>query len=159
MKTKFIEGTNKQYSIREEGKVISHKKSGDKVLKIVKGQVSLSVHGVSTNVFISYLLKQYFNYFMCKSCNTKVKGNEKKRSLCVKCKVTVKESNARYFKTLSPLSKQKRRKYKRESRLKLKDFYIREKLNVSNIPISKELIQAKRQQLLLHRELKKKNHE
>ena len=109
MKTKFIEGTNKQYSIREEGKVISHKKSGDKVLKIVKGQVSLSVHGVSTNVFISYLLKQYFNYFMCKSCNTKVKGNEKKRSLCVKCKVTVKESNARYFKTLSPLSKQKRR--------------------------------------------------
>lgn len=154
MKSHFIKDTNEKYSIREDGIIISHKKKGDKIIKTYKGFAVLSVNNTRINVFITYLIKTYFNYFLCKSCNSKVQGNEKKRTLCNKCKISVKESNAKYFKNITDLGKKKRLLYKRKSIIELKDFYIKDKLKVTNINIPKEIIQSKRQQLLFHRQLK-----
>tara|TARA_R110000851_G_scaffold296262_1_gene451328 strand:- start:1920 stop:2423 length:504 start_codon:yes stop_codon:yes gene_type:complete len=154
MKSHFIKDTNEKYSIREDGILISHKKKGDKIIKTFKGFAVLSVNNRRINVFITYLIKTYFNYFLCKSCNTKVQGNDKKRTLCNKCKISVKESNAKSFKNITDLGKKKRLLYKRKAILELKVFYIKDKLKVTNINIPKEIIESKRQQLLLHRALK-----
>jgi hypothetical protein len=155
MKTKFIKGTNKKYSIREDGSIISHKKSGDKLLNPCRQSVSLSVNGVKINAFVPFLVKKHFNYFICKKCNKKSKGSTLNVTLCKNCKVSVKESNSRYNKKLSPAQKEKKKKYKAHARKTLKTFYINDKLKAYNNSLPKEVIELKRQQLKLHRELKK----
>lgn len=79
METKFIEGTNEQYSIREDGNVISHflKTRGvnsyrDKVLPVYNhNNCFIYINGKKKTVSIKLLLFKYFNFITCYKCNSK----------------------------------------------------------------------------------------
>jgi len=80
METKFIEGTNEQYSIREDGVVISHylrtrgiNSYRDKILpKHIHNTGSIYINGKKKTVSFPYLLHEYFGYKFCIKCNNKV---------------------------------------------------------------------------------------
>lgn len=100
MKTKFIEGTNKQYSIREDGVFTRYytinyninTKNFDKtifkeeILKDKKGTVYIGNHKrISTNK----LLRQYFKQVYCIKCKVKVEDltvGKRTKSICINCK-------------------------------------------------------------------------
>jgi hypothetical protein len=102
MKTKFIEGTNEQYSIREDGIVIKHYYlTYNQYLKTPKILNKISYPAISkiTNVVsitlsnnkhksfaVATLLKNYFGFYYCKSCNTKVFSKQFRYSVCKKCR-------------------------------------------------------------------------
>ncbi len=82
MQTKFIEGTNEQYSIREDGVVIKHYKKQrisnvitinvetNNIIKILKGNcVNIHFNGKPKRLSISKLLFVYFGYAICNQCN------------------------------------------------------------------------------------------
>jgi hypothetical protein len=99
METKFIEGTNQQYSIREDGVVISHyrhlKVHGvysiiykNKILKESKSsknckQVILRINNKNKTIKIKKLLIEHFNNIKCKYCDTNITIS--KNELCLKC--------------------------------------------------------------------------
>jgi len=79
LETKFIEGTNEQYSIRNDGEVIGHKKNI--LLKKHRNHVCL---GSSKNkVCVSALLKKYFNFTLCTKCKKRI--FELNRCKCEDC--------------------------------------------------------------------------
>lgn len=111
MKTKFIENTNEQYSIREDGVVIKHykkfysKKRGHRIIfkdeevKVSKVNKSVNIYynKINKNITIKQLLFKYFNYCICKKCNFKIKENLP-QGICSNClKLNIKESKKKYF--------------------------------------------------------------
>jgi hypothetical protein len=86
LQTKFIKGTDEQYSIREDGVVISHYRICfsslyNKSYKIVKDKmmkttadhrVGVCIEGKKTSVSTIQLLIEYFNFHYCKKCNSKI---------------------------------------------------------------------------------------
>lgn len=81
LKTKFIEGTNNQYSIRNDGEVIMHYKltwkgnktaiSVDKIMrKYCNTYVTISKEGKNICLVINTLLIKYFNYKLCTKCGS-----------------------------------------------------------------------------------------
>jgi hypothetical protein len=98
METKFIEGTNEQYSIREDGNVIQHYKKhrvsntridkiyNDKIVTILKGNcVDITTTTGVIRFSINTLTLLYFNFIFCKKCNTKFTPSLK-TLFCNKCK-------------------------------------------------------------------------
>ena len=97
METKFIEGTNEQYSIREDGVVIQHYKYTwkgnityslkNKYVKVYKNnQVYLVSKTKRLGVTINTLLKNHFGTYICVSCKKiyKCKNVEFKCNTCKK---------------------------------------------------------------------------
>jgi hypothetical protein len=94
METKFIEGTNEQYSIREDGVVIIHYKFNCKgnisykesfLKKHVKSHcVFLRKNKKNISFSINTLLLKYFNYKLCLKCS--IKMHNKKENYCISCK-------------------------------------------------------------------------
>lgn len=98
LQTKFIEGTNEQYSIREDGVVISHYRLRhtplndmyfmifkNKELKLLKDtRVNITIKNVRKSVSVKKLLFEYFKYSVCKECDTKVEKYLKK-NICKTC--------------------------------------------------------------------------
>lgn len=73
LQSKFIEGTNNQYSIRNDGVIISHKTN--KELRPNKnGKVTLSMGAkkLQKTCTITKLLKEYFEGVKCHHCNSLV---------------------------------------------------------------------------------------
>jgi hypothetical protein len=104
MKTKFIEGTDEQYSIREDGAVIRHylKKGNNQFIKNTliyedvlmtykqecrgRGEM-VAINTLSRKVIQLYknsTLHKYFGFIICPECNKKIKL-EKYRRLCENC--------------------------------------------------------------------------
>jgi len=91
MKSHFIEGTNKQYSIREDGVVIRHYSHTnrntiffkEKKLNIHNKQSFIYINKKKTTVTISFLMFDYFGYRSCNTCNCKI--FYKKQKTCNKC--------------------------------------------------------------------------
>lgn len=166
MKTKFIKGTNKKFSIREDGIVLTNYR----VYKNGKKDYSYNVEIHPSNKHFSLyigngkrlgrtqnsLLKEYFNLVICVRCK-EIKKPRKKDSLkCVECeKKRIKLRNKRHLKYIVEKN--------RKARIDLKDRYLINVLNrhlkkdmkikIGDVP--KELLETKRLQLKLHRELKK----
>jgi hypothetical protein len=81
LQTKFIEGTNEQYSIREDGAVFKNH-----VVRIIEGKEHIiykrtqrKISGSSMNITkykistsIKILIFNHFGYCICKKCNKKV---------------------------------------------------------------------------------------
>jgi hypothetical protein len=100
LQTKFIEGTNKQYSIREDGVVTRHYKKnrggsitfGDIIIKCQKNGYEIYFNSIPKLITKSNLLHQTFGHILCRDCNQKmiqyrvVKENivSQKCSLCLK---------------------------------------------------------------------------
>ena len=170
MKTKFIEGTNKQYSIREDGEVIRHykytwtrKKTYKEGImpKYGKNKTHVTINDLNSNkngsFSINTLLRKYFNTFKCVQCSI-IKPNNFKRS-CV-CNECLKNNVSSY-------NKRTRSKYRESNKLSckkaienLKPYYVAGTLRgykekyVSHKLLDEKIIESKRQQLLLHRTIK-----
>lgn len=116
MKTKFIEGTNKQYSIREDGAVFIHYKMQritntrkDKVIKyykltVLKGNcVNININGIRKRISVNTLLFKNFGYKICKICN-KASNTVNHDIICKKCsneskKIRTRKASKKYKKT------------------------------------------------------------
>ncbi len=67
LESKFIEDTNNQYSIRNDGVVISNRKN----IILVKTNNYVCL-GSSKKMCVSVLLKQYFGFKLCTKCNKQI---------------------------------------------------------------------------------------
>jgi len=94
METKFIEGTNEQYSIREDGVVIRHYKKeknnivhyNNKFLKLQnKNMYELYFDGVCKKISRNTLLKKMFNYVFCNKCDNRITSSSRQIT-CNNCK-------------------------------------------------------------------------
>ena len=155
METKFIEGTNNQYLIREDGVVLQCYKyntelntvcTTKKISTLNLGiKSSLSLH--STN----RLLLKYFGYIICKYCNQKKQIIHSKD----KCKTCYKKEDKIFGK-----SPKKREYSKRYSKNKTKDIskqYTCQILGIKTSELTEELYQLHKSTLKLKREICQKN--
>jgi hypothetical protein len=89
METKFIEGTNQQYSIREDGFIIEHCysiKMDIIVSHYDKTTLSCILHTPKKKwVAINTLLYKAFNYRLCTHCKTQIFN--KNKYLCETCTI------------------------------------------------------------------------
>jgi hypothetical protein len=81
LQTKFIEGTNEQYSIREDGAVFRNytnrkmKGTDNKLYKTVqmrKRKECVIIHNYKVSTSIKFLVFEHFGYCFCKQCNKKL---------------------------------------------------------------------------------------
>lgn len=159
METKFIEGTNEQYSIREDGvvtrhykykgrKEYNHKIKEDVIIEYKKhptrncNYIVVSSNYKVFNWFKNSLLAKYFNIIICPNCNKIIKTTVHIR-VCDKC---IKE-------TLNNLSKKWRKNNPELSKLSMnKSYYknyhkykadILEKAKIKRINITKNYVASK----------------
>ena len=110
LQTKFIEGTDEQYSIREDGVVFRHyifyhNHSTNKIHKVFKElQLKKTIYPtysirIGTKVHIiskAKTLLKHFGFKYCKKCNQKIHINENCNDLlCKECKI---ESVKKHYK-------------------------------------------------------------
>jgi hypothetical protein len=156
METKFIEGTNKQYSIREDGVVIQHYKFtwAGNIAKSFKEKeliackypsissnayfVRIQINKKQHNVFINSLLITYFNKAKCPKCNVEYKRTIKKVQSCPSC--------------LKKNHRDKNIEYKKNCVL----HYSKLCMTATNINISEELYNLHKQTLKIKRLLSEK---
>lgn len=187
MKTKFIEGTNNQFSVREDGNVIrNYKWKGRKeygnieykkvILKYKKhpkrkvDYLAVRCNNKTFNWFKNSLLSNYFNFIVCPQCNDKIQTDKHIR-VCSECiKKNVYNKNFKWKKNnkeLYRLSQKKHyNKFKENYRelannktKSLKDSYVISKLKIPTIFSNDNIINLKRNQLMLHREFKKEKYD
>ena len=121
LESKFIEGTNNQYSIRNDGVVISHYSLSGGVLtkrekliskKLKKNQIyksyisTIYIQGIQRDIRIETLLFKYFNIQTCRECEEEIINN-KRTYLCPSCKKSHTSVNQDKWKTKNP-DKQKK---------------------------------------------------
>jgi hypothetical protein len=165
METKFIEGTNEQYSIREDGVVISHKRKKDKILAIgikkkqeYKAQTVAIYYpnGKTTSERIETLLFKHFNINVCRECNCKFK-NIKRKYFCTICikkhwLINVKNWSSKNPDKVKEINKKSNAKRRKD----LTTNYIRSVLNLKKSECSDELIELERTNIQIKRLLAKK---
>lgn len=154
MKSKYIEGTNEKYSIREDGAIISNYKNKKKQIAIINNKVHITINNIRRKRSITLLFFKYFNSFYCRHCNQLIKNSNKPQFICKKCrrKQTDKNRDAHYQRN-KDIYKLRKRKHVKTLSLS----YVNTLLNCKKCDnISDNIINAKRQQLLLYRQLKNK---
>jgi hypothetical protein len=101
LETKFIEGTNNQYSIRNDGVVIQHFKyhatgrtlfKERELIKFKNGSCTLTLNKRNVSFSLRANLKKYFNIKYCTDCNCLVEFTNNSYQ-CDQCKVNNKETN------------------------------------------------------------------
>ena len=98
MKSHYIEGTNQQYSIREDGIIIRHYLFNykankniykEKICKIFDANghamVTIMINRKRKSFCITTLLKSYFNYTFCIRCNSKFNVTNIGEYVCKEC--------------------------------------------------------------------------
>lgn len=165
LESKFIEGTNNQYSIRNDGVVIRH-------YRLRKGKIFFKdslVYGSSKEMMITFfsqtplqytisrrvLLKNYFGYFYCKECNCKVYNKSKSSYHCDTCvDINTKESHKTTIRNKRNNILAKKKEYNKKISKELTDSYIINILNMSAKDCTPNIINAQRTKITLIRKLK-----
>jgi hypothetical protein len=174
MKTHFIENTNKQYSIREDGQVIiNYTKYANKIQKVNKvlnvyykknknyltPTVSIRINNKKTVLLIETLLYKYFNIQKCRKCNSSISHKDRKW-LCFKCNYI---NHLFFVKRYANNNKDKVSNIQKKHSIirinSLKNSYVAGLLNTPQDILPNNIINAKKQQLLFHRTLKKLKNE
>jgi hypothetical protein len=157
LETKFIEGTNNQYSIRNDGVIISHKTN--KELRPNKnGKVSLSMGArrLQKTCTITRLLKEYFEGVKCHHCDNLVKKPYSK--VCDICYKIQRKRNS---------TPELRKRYPEKTKIKdaingkkrienMPKNYVASILGMSSNVLSNELYEQHRATLLVKRLLAQK---
>lgn len=151
LESKFIEGTNEQYSIRNDGVVIIHYKKQritntrtdiiviNKPLTSRKNRVDIRINNKVVRQSIGRLLIQYFNFNYCLNCKNSFIPN-RSTVCCDTCrKVNRKRSSNNYAK---------------ESVILIKDNYIATALKIPVSLLTEDLKQAYRTKISLTRKIK-----
>lgn len=144
MKTKFIEGTDKQYSIREDGTVISHylRTRGvhsyrDKILPVhVHNTGNIYVNGKKKTVSFPYLLHKYFGYKFCAKCNNKIYNIS--NHICNEC------------------NKKREKKYSDVMTINITKRYVAKQLKISVTLLTDEFYENYKATLIVKRKLAEK---
>lgn len=148
LQTKFIEGTNEQYSIREDGILIRHYdqwKIEDSIVKSFIINNNLMVKIKQNNKKVSTLVAIYFKGSKPKSRVKYKDGNS------LNCNV-----NNLYFD--APMTKKEaRKKEKKENLERLPKHYIAVRLKMKSEEVTPELYDAYVTSLRFRREFSKKN--
>lgn len=167
MKTVIVKNTNNKYSIREDGTLfINYRtrrgKNGFNTVASSTPEVvsvnyrdstkkkqcySLFVDNKRFKMNVNSLLKTYFNTRICFECKTIFEHSHGRT--CDECSSYF---NALYYNNCNNHNRLK----KRDSIKNIDDSYLYKLLNVRrDIELPSELLQLKREQIKLHRELKK----
>jgi hypothetical protein len=183
MKTKFIEDTNEQYSIREDGAVISHYRLRysplqgkyfmifeNKELKLSKKDKNVNINTKNGKKTVSpkKLLFEYFKYSICKKCNSKVEQDLLK-SVCKNCIRLNKNKYNRERAALNPEKiKEQRKRWKdnnieayrsmskkasKKAMINVTRNYIAQTLNIFVKDLSDDLYSHHRKLILLKRQI------
>ena len=169
LESKFIEGTNNQYSIRNDGVVISHYTfSGnvctirDKIIsqrklssqKYITFVSTIYLIGVQRDIRIESLLYKYFNIQYCRDCNNPVESS-KRKYYCTACdRLHVSVKNNRWRENNIDKVKKAYLANGLKKRTEITKHYVSTNLNMSVKDISDELYEAAKTNLILKRKLK-----
>jgi hypothetical protein len=180
MITKFIEGTNEQYSVREDGVVLSHYRNRYSRVKN-KYYIDYAVVEMTPNEnnAVTILKKQrnvksllfvYFGYVFCKQCGCK-STNYLNKNLCKTCIRKNKNARKRQFflKNLDEYKKRRReyrkknpeayaemaRKAAKKRSSNLVKNYVASSLNLSVKDLSDELYEHHKKLILFKRQVAK----
>ena len=161
LESKFIEGTNKQYSIRNDGVVISHylsTRSGkvykEKELSVdINKSVMIYIDKIKRTRSISFLLFDYFGFRLCNTCNRPFFIKENK--VCNSCQRIAQNSlvkqkykkNPEYFKVKNNRAFLIRKE-------KITKSYVASCLRVPVEGITEEIYKAYKTKLTILRKLK-----
>lgn len=161
MKTAFIKGTDRKYTIFENGtmtvnwKFINGKKSYYKTPKIIRRANDESFVINNEYKSIRKLTYSHLGFYICVTCEKPKKKKRDKSYRCVDCYKAQKNRISKDFAKRHP----KRIKMRSINRVaKITDGYIVNNLfqcEMDHKLFPQELLKAKRQQLKLSRELKK----
>jgi hypothetical protein len=132
LQTKFIEGTNEQYSIREDGAIISHYRirynalykryytiTKDIEKKLAEYRCNILVNGVNKSFSCVQLVYDYFGFFECKTCKSRTAHSCKR--ICKECSIKNKK-NYRKLHPVNPINqKVNNKKYRLNNPEKVKE--------------------------------------
>jgi len=161
MKTKFIKGTGKAYTISEEGVVVRLRDNktivpiGLRLPRIVFKNKEFSSHSTRKLLWINY---KFFNCIHCGERKTeRFNLKAKKGYTCVSCGKEKINKNSLSWISRNP------EKHNQKANLavqELTDGYVQSCFKLgSSIQLPKEIIDAKRKQLILYRASRKNNKE
>ena len=148
MKTKYIEGTNKEFSIREDGTVIKHVV----LVNNNRDSIIITINGKRVKKNIKKLISIHFNKITCIHCKDKcnVDQNHKSGNICIECRRKASNIKNKIHRDKYP------KKYKEKSIKAVKDMttgYVAKILGLKVKDLNPEVVELKRKQLLLYREL------
>ena len=159
MTSHFIEGTEEQYSIREDGVIVGHyyERHGKRFLrenvlskKLYTNQnydvykTSIRVKGKNRLLRINTLMFKYFNQQECRDCGCNIHHKDRKY-LCKECKRLHVNINVEVWNKKNPIRcKEISDLEGRKGREILDDNYIRRLLKMTKKEAPKELIELKR---------------
>jgi hypothetical protein len=171
METKFIEGTNEQYSIREDGVIISHYSLSGNVLtkrnkiiaqRILKNQThktfvsTIYINKLKKQVRIESLLFKYFSIQNCRKCNCKF-YDLKRSYLCKVCKKENVISNQTKWNNKNiQLVKRYHEKSQKDRRKNISKSYMSSLLKVPVKKLTNDLCNQYKATLLVKRKLAEK---
>jgi hypothetical protein len=164
LETKFIEGTNNQYSIRNDGVVISHYKIRlGKIFKWHK-EIKGNTQGIVTffhrspmkwSTTIKELTKTYFGFYYCKCCGDKVYDKPATSYHCNSCvKKNLKQSVITYKSNNKTALKERTKRLNDKNALNLTDTYIVKLLKTNLTDCDPIYIEAQRTKIKLIRQIK-----
>lgn len=169
LESKFIEGTNNQYSIRNDGVIISHYTfSGnvctirDKIIsqrklssqKYITFVSTIYAMGVQRDIRIESLLYKYFNIQYCRDCSNPVESS-KRKYYCTACdKIHTSVKNNRWRENNMDKVKKAYLANGLKIRTEITKHYVATNLNMSVKDVSDELYKAAKTNLILKRKLK-----
>jgi hypothetical protein len=184
MKSKFIEGTSEQYSIREDGVIIKHYKYYKTLKKVIysdlelkqnKNRCRIIVNNKTIAVSSKLLVVKYFNYSVCSKCSSKIfqkKVVSKSRWICnsclrkndnrlnlIWCKKNPEKHNKHNLKWIikNPDKHKDSRSKARKSQVKnISKSYVAGCLSISVDELPKDLYELFKAQLLVKRKLTEK---
>jgi hypothetical protein len=166
LQTKFIEGTNEQYSIREDGAIIRYyTKKRNKSIEILlnpivlipkTGKLLMNINGIPKNVSISILLFNYFlnNITKCKQCNEKMQYVKHTKSVCKKCIAKNMRGNTQRWRNKNiEKARESGKKTQKKSVKAITKYYVSCLLGISVKDLSNEAYNLYKNALLFKRKL------
>lgn len=152
MKSHFIKDTNEQYSIREDGVIISHKFQNDRILKTnVKKQLTINKKTITPQS----MLFEYFGYKQCIECNNKFIPISISNYMCKSCQINNIDKTMSLYR-VNNVEKLQIKNFKNMTFHKdnITKNYVSTLLNISVCEITDELYELVKKRLQLKREVK-----
>ena len=182
LERKFIKGTNKQYSMTEDGIFLSHYRKRvihgkeiivNKVRQLIINKSTNQVKIFDKGVSVKILIFEHFGYSFCKQCNKKLDYNPRS-AICKEClkendiasmkkynssdyAIKKKSADVKKYKKNNPeLYKATHKKAAKKLKEKVTKGYVAACLAMPVKDVTDELYELHRNTLLFKRELAKK---
>jgi len=143
MKSHFIKDTNKRYSIREDGIIISHVYKNDTILKLYLNNVAFRVNGKRITGTHNSFMIEYFGSAKCNTCSNRITVNT--TIYCDKCKLERKYAyQAKWKKDNYEQEAKRSRETTKKGREDISRHYVCTMLKIPISDLTEELYQLKK---------------